>query len=90
LFPRLKIKPKGCHFDTIEVIEAESKVLLNTLIEHYLQDAFKQMAEVLETVHMVMVASRYKVIFYLTAEPVSEIMDTRGRVWGGGGGGGGK
>jgi hypothetical protein len=31
LFPRLKIKLKGHHFDTIEVIEAESQAVLNTL-----------------------------------------------------------
>jgi hypothetical protein len=30
LFPRLKIKLKGHHFDTIEVIEAESQAVLNT------------------------------------------------------------
>jgi hypothetical protein len=38
LFPRVKIKLKGRHFDIIEVIEAESKVVLNTLTEHYFQD----------------------------------------------------
>jgi hypothetical protein len=42
LFPRLKIKLKGCHFDTVEVIDAESQVVLNTLIEHDFQDAFKK------------------------------------------------
>jgi hypothetical protein len=50
LFLRLKIKLKGHHFDTIEVIESESQVVLNTFTEHDLQDAFKQMAEMLETV----------------------------------------
>jgi hypothetical protein len=30
LFLRLKIKVKGCQFDTIEVIEAESQAVLNT------------------------------------------------------------
>jgi hypothetical protein len=35
LFPRLKkIKLKGHHFDTTEVIEAESQTVLNTLAEH--------------------------------------------------------
>jgi hypothetical protein len=34
LFPRLKIKLKGCHFDAIEVIRAESQAVLNTLTEH--------------------------------------------------------
>jgi hypothetical protein len=42
LFPRLKIKPKGRHFDTTEVIEAESQAVLNTLTEHNFQDAFKK------------------------------------------------
>jgi hypothetical protein len=41
LFPRSKIKLKFRHFDTTEVIEAESQVVLNTLIEH----------EALRTVH---------------------------------------
>jgi hypothetical protein len=38
----LKIKLKGLHFDTIEVIEAESQVVLNTVTEHDFQDAFKK------------------------------------------------
>jgi hypothetical protein len=42
LFLRLKIKVKGRHFFTIEVIEAESQAVLNTLREHVSQDAFKQ------------------------------------------------
>jgi hypothetical protein len=41
LFPRLKIKLKDRHFDTVEVIEAESQAVLNTLTEHDFQDAFK-------------------------------------------------
>jgi hypothetical protein len=42
LFPRLKIKLEGRHFDTIEVIMAESQVVLNTLTEHNFKDAFKK------------------------------------------------
>jgi hypothetical protein len=38
----LKIKVKGRHFDTVEMIEAESQAVLNTLTEHDFQDAFKQ------------------------------------------------
>jgi hypothetical protein len=38
----LKIKLKGRHFETTEVIEAESQVVLNTLTEHDFQDAFKK------------------------------------------------
>jgi hypothetical protein len=41
LFPRLKIKLKGRHFDTTEVVEAESQVVLNIPTEHDFQDAFK-------------------------------------------------
>jgi hypothetical protein len=52
LFPRLKIKLKYPHFDTTEVIEAESQVVLNTFTEHYLQDAFKKMTEALGTANM--------------------------------------
>jgi hypothetical protein len=36
-FPRLK----GRHFDTLEVIEAELRVVPNTLTEHDFQDAFR-------------------------------------------------
>jgi hypothetical protein len=39
---RLKIKLKGRHFDTIQVIEAEYQVMLNTLTEHDYQYAFKK------------------------------------------------
>jgi hypothetical protein len=46
----LKIKLKGSHFDAIEVIEAESQAVLNTLTEHDFQNALK-MAEVLGTLH---------------------------------------
>jgi predicted helicase len=47
----LKIKLKGRHFDPIEVIEAESQAVLNTLTDHDFQEAFKKMAEALGTVH---------------------------------------
>jgi hypothetical protein len=42
LFPRWKIKLKGRHFDTTEVIEAESQAVLNTLTEHNFQEEFKK------------------------------------------------
>jgi predicted helicase len=48
----LKIKLKGRHFDTIEVMEAESQAVLSSLTEHDFQDAFKKFAEELGTVHM--------------------------------------
>jgi hypothetical protein len=41
LFPRFKRKLKGLHFDTVEVIEAESQAVLNTLTEHDFQDALE-------------------------------------------------
>jgi hypothetical protein len=40
LFPRLKIKLQGRHFDTIDVIGTESQAVLNTHTEHDFQDAF--------------------------------------------------
>jgi hypothetical protein len=70
LFPRLKKKLKGRHFDTIEVIEAESQAMLNTLTEHGFLDAFKYwqkrwkrctLAE--RTSSRMMMASRPKVSF---------------------------
>jgi hypothetical protein len=51
LFPRLKIKLKGRHFDTFEAIEAELQAVLNSFTEHDFQDAFKKMAEALGMVH---------------------------------------
>jgi hypothetical protein len=41
LFSRLKIKQKGRHFDTVEVMKAESQAVLNTLTEHDFQGAIK-------------------------------------------------
>jgi hypothetical protein len=37
----MKIELKLRHFYTAEVIEAESKAMLNTFAEHDFQDAFK-------------------------------------------------
>jgi hypothetical protein len=42
LFPQLKIKLRHRHFDTVDVFEAESQVVLNTLTEHSFQNAFKE------------------------------------------------
>jgi hypothetical protein len=36
------MKLKSRHFDTIELVKAESQVVLNTLTEHDFQDAFKK------------------------------------------------
>jgi hypothetical protein len=69
LFPRLKIKLKGLHVDTIEVIETESGAMLNTLTEHDFHDAFKYGRNAGNsayaqkgTTSRVMVAIRHKVI----------------------------
>jgi hypothetical protein len=42
IVPRLKIKLKDHHFDTIEVTEAKSQAVLNILTEHDFQDAFEK------------------------------------------------
>jgi hypothetical protein len=47
---QMKIKFKGRHFDTVEVIEAESQAVLNTHTEHNFRNAF-EVAEALEAVH---------------------------------------
>jgi hypothetical protein len=47
-FPRLKIKLKGRHFDTTEVIRAESQAVLNILPEYDIQDALKKWQKCLE------------------------------------------
>jgi hypothetical protein len=44
----LKIKLKGHHFDTIEVIKEELQAVLNTLTEHKFQNAFKKWQKCLE------------------------------------------
>jgi hypothetical protein len=41
LFPSLKTKPKGRHFGTAEVIEAESQAVLNSLTQHDFQNAIE-------------------------------------------------
>jgi hypothetical protein len=52
LFSGLKIKKlKDHHLDTVEVIEAESQVVLNIPSEHDFQDALKKIPEVLGMVH---------------------------------------
>jgi hypothetical protein len=41
LFPKMKLKLKGCRFDTIE-IQAESQTVLDALIENDFQGAFQK------------------------------------------------
>jgi hypothetical protein len=38
----MKLKLKGCQFDTIEEIHAESQRVLDTLTEKYLREAFQK------------------------------------------------
>jgi hypothetical protein len=42
LFPRVKTKVKGHHFDTSDVIETGLQSVLNTIPEHNFQNAFKK------------------------------------------------
>jgi hypothetical protein len=51
LFPQLKIKLKGRHLDTTEVIKAESHVVLNTLTEHNFISFHLKTAKALVMVH---------------------------------------
>jgi hypothetical protein len=61
------MEPKGRHLETVEVIEAESQAVLNTLTERDFKNAFNN-AEVLEAVHTrVVVASRPKVFDQMAA-----------------------
>jgi hypothetical protein len=41
----LKIKLKGHHFDTTEVVETGLQAVINTLTQHDFPDAFRKMAE---------------------------------------------
>jgi hypothetical protein len=42
LFPRLTTKLRARQFDTIEIIEAELQLVLNTLTKHNFKDSFKK------------------------------------------------
>jgi hypothetical protein len=82
LFPPLKMKLKGRHFDTIEVIEAELQAVFNTLTEHDFQDAFKDWQKRWNgsytrkgTTSRAMVANRPKLDFDQMAAPFPEVMD---------------
>jgi hypothetical protein len=70
LFPRLKIKLKDRHFDTVEVNEAESQSVLNTLTEQDFQDGFKNVKSAgngacarMGTASRAMIASTPKISF---------------------------
>jgi hypothetical protein len=78
----VKIKLKGRHFDTTEVIEAESQAMLNTLAEQDFHDevdngrsagngAYEQKG----TTSRMMVVRRPKVSTDQITAPVPEIMD---------------
>jgi hypothetical protein len=70
LFPKLKIKTKAHHLNTIEVMEAESQAVLNILKKYNFQNAFKKGRHAGNgayaqkgTTSMIMVASRPKLVF---------------------------
>jgi transposase len=42
LFPKMKIKLKGRRFYTVEEIQAEMLIALNTLTKKHFQDAFQK------------------------------------------------
>jgi hypothetical protein len=42
-FPKMKVKLKGCRFDTIEEIQAESQRVPDTLTEKDFQEAFQKL-----------------------------------------------
>jgi hypothetical protein len=83
LLPRLKLKLKGRHFETIEKIETEPQTVLNTPTEHDFQDAIKKWQKSGKRCiraegdySRAMVASRPKDSFFdQMAAPVQEIMD---------------
>jgi len=50
LFPKMKLKPKGRRFDTIEEIQAESLRVHDTLTKKDFQEAFPKMEETVEPV----------------------------------------
>jgi hypothetical protein len=77
------MKLKGLHFDTVEVIEAESQAVLNTLIEYDFQDGIKNSRSAGNdayarkgTTTRVMVAPVVqKLVFDEMTAPVPEIMN---------------
>jgi hypothetical protein len=75
----LKIKLKASHFDTIDVIEAESQAMLNTTSRMHLKKGRSTGNGAYErkrTSSKVMVASRPRVSFSQIEVSVPEIMDT--------------
>jgi hypothetical protein len=81
LFLGLKIKLKGSHFDTIEMIEAQSLAALNT--QNSTSMMYLKMTEALGTVHIrgrgLLRGSCWpvdrKLVFDQMAAPVPEIME---------------
>jgi hypothetical protein len=74
----LKIKLKGHHFDTTEVIEPGLQAVLNTLTKHDFQDKFRKLQKCWEwCIHVKedYFKGRPKVTFDRKAAPILEIMD---------------
>jgi hypothetical protein len=80
-FPRLKVKQEDRHFDTAEVIEAESRAVLNSLTEHDSKDTIQNDRSAGNGAYSRKGllwgwwCSRPKVSFDQMAAPVPEIMD---------------
>jgi hypothetical protein len=71
------MKLEGLHFYTVELIEAESQAVLNTLTEHDFQDAFKKWQKRWERcIHAEW--DYFEGDGGQMAPPVPEIMDTSG------------
>jgi hypothetical protein len=51
LFPKIKLKLKGCRFDTIEEIQAESLRVLDSLTEKDFQEAFQKWRRRVQCLH---------------------------------------
>jgi hypothetical protein len=73
---------KGCHFDTVEVTEAELQAVLNILTEHDFQDALKNSRSAgycayscKGTFLSLLITTMPKVSFYWMEAPVPKILD---------------
>jgi hypothetical protein len=66
LFPHLKIKLKGHHSDTTEVIKTESQAVLNTLTEHDFHDGTTRPGNYVYIVYLLLTYFRnnYQIILF--------------------------
>jgi hypothetical protein len=73
---KIYVKLESCHFDTTEVMEAESQAMLNSLTEQDFQDAFKNGRSAGISAWGWWWEVCPKLVFYQMAAPVPEIMGT--------------